>query len=62
MSLCDCFDETIAWVLEQAHAANRASAESEEAGRTKEADRLYEDFHDYQQIVRLLEVGREMCR
>jgi hypothetical protein len=62
MSLCDCFDETIAWVLEQAWAAQRASAESEEVGRTKEADRLDGDFHDYQQIVRLLEVGREMCR
>jgi hypothetical protein len=62
MSLCDCFDATIAWVLEQAWAAQRASAESEETGRTQEAERLLDDFHEYHQVVRLLEVGREMCR
>lgn len=62
MSLCDCFDETIAWVLNRAHTADLAAVEAEQEKREADADRLYEETNGYQQIVRLLEVGREMCR
>jgi hypothetical protein len=62
MSLRDCFDETIAWVLEQKEAAGQDAEDAERTGVHTYADARYEDVLGYAQIVRLLEVGREMCR